>query len=179
VKELGQTKKGILDLLWRTESPVSLKEVSQNIGLKGRSTNMHVLGLAKMGLARKTEAGYVLTDYGREALGFPKVDEAFAKKILGKTPPEKAFRFYYGIHQPAGISSDSLVDFCEKIRAIDARSMEFHTSRGDFELWASYLGDTELAKRLRLIRDANLTGESLRQRLYRAVKSRCDQLLKI
>jgi len=89
---------------------------------------------------------------------------------------EKAFQFYAGIDQPLGIWSDSLSDLCEKIKSIDLESVEFHISRGDFELWVHYLGDVELAKRLRLIRGTSLSGETLRDEVYDVVKSRCDKL---
>ena len=56
--------------------------------------------------------------------------------------------------------------------------IEFHLSRGDFENWISSLGDIELARRLRLIREKNLTGEALKEKLHIAIRTRCDQLLK-
>lgn len=149
------------------------------MGLKGRSANMHLLGLIRLGYVLKSEDGYyTITESGREAIGFPKVDQNFAEKVLSKTPPQKAFHFYNGIDQPTGISSNNLVDFCEKIKTIDMKPIEFHMARGDFELWVHSLGDIELAKRLRLIRGENLTGDALRKRLHETLRSRCDDLLK-
>lgn len=149
------------------------------MGLKGRSANMHLLGLIRLGYVLKSEDGYyTITESGREAIGFPKVDQNFAEKVLSKTPPQKAFHFYNGIDQPTGISSNNLVDFCEKIKTIDMKPIEFHMARGDFELWVHSLGDIELAKRLRLIRGENLTGDALRKRLHETLRSRCDELLK-
>jgi hypothetical protein len=98
------------------------------------------------------------------------------KTPLDRTPPEEAFYFYAGIGQFLGVSSDSLADFCDKIRSVDIRSIEFHVTRGDFEAWIRHLGDTGLERRLRLIREMGLTGEALRERLYAALRSRCDEL---
>ena len=166
-------------MLWETGKPINLREISEKVELKVRSVNMHLLGLTKMGYVSKSEEGYyTITDSGKEAIGFPKVDKDFAKKVLSKTPPEKSFHFYSGIDQPTGISSDSLVDFCEKIKTIDIGPIEFHTSRGDFELWVHSLGDVELAKRMRLIRKEGLTGEALRERLYKVLEARCEELRK-
>jgi len=179
LKRISQAKKEILKLLCEIKNPLSLREVSERTGLEARSANMHLFGLLKLGFVSKSESGrYTITGSGREVIGFPKVDEKFAEKVLKRTPPEKAFRFYNGINQPTGISSDNLVDFCEKIKTIDIKPIEFHMARGDFEVWVHSLGDAELAKRLRLIREAGLTGEKLRNRLYKALKSRCEELLK-
>jgi len=173
------TKEDILQLLWKTENPASIKDVSEKLGLKARSANMHLLRLVQSGLVSKTKDGYyTITDSGKEEIGFPKTDDKLAKKALGKTLPEKAFHFYGGIDQPTGISSNSLADFCEKIKTLDMKSVGFHAARGDFEAWISSLGDIELAKRLELIRKQGLAEENLRQRLYKALRSRCDELLK-
>jgi hypothetical protein len=97
-------------------------------------------------------------------------------KILDRTLPERAFYFYSGIGQFTGLSSDNLADFCDKIRSVDIRSVEFHLARGDFEAWIRDLGDTGLERRLRLIREMALTGDALRRRLYITLRSRCDEL---
>ena len=98
------------------------------------------------------------------------------KTPLDRTPPEEAFYFYSGIGQFTGLSSDSLADFRDKIRSVDIRSIEFHVARGDFEAWIRHLGDTRLERRLRLIREMELTGEALRERLYVTLRSRCDEV---
>jgi hypothetical protein len=106
-----------------------------------------------------------------------RIDEKTIGKTLRKLPKENAFNFYTTFDQPLGVSSDSLIDFCEKIRLIDIGSIEFHVARGDFEHWIDYLGDIELAKRLKLVNEANLEGETLREKLYAVLRSRCNELL--
>lgn len=179
MRKISEAKKQILSLLWEGEKPISLKEVSQKTGLKSRSANMHLLGLVKLGHVTKSAKGYyAIADSGREVIEFPRVDKRFAKKILSKTPANGAFHFYRGINQPTGILSDSMVDLCEKIKTLDMESIEFHLSRGDFEKWISSLGDTELARRLGLIRKKDLTGQTLKEKIYETLRSRCDELLK-
>jgi len=165
--------------MWEADKPTTLKEVSEKIGLRARSANMHLLGLAKMGHVSKSKEGYyIVTSSGTEAIGFPKISKTFAEKVLSKTSTERAFHFFRGIDQPTGIVSDSLVDLCERIKTLDVEPIEFHMSRGDFENWISSLGDVELARRLRMIREKNLTGQTLRERIYETLRSRCDRLLK-
>jgi len=140
---------------------------------------MHLWGLLKLGCVSKSELGYyTVTDTGEEAIGIPMTDKALAGRVLVKTLPEKAFHFYAGIDKPTEISSDSLIDFCEKIKTVRIESIEFHMARRDFEMWIHSLGDLELAKRLRTISREGLGGEALRERLYEAVRARCDELLK-
>jgi len=179
LKRISKAKERILKLLWKSEAPLDPRGVSEKMGVKVRSVNMHLLALNSLGCVSKSENGYYsITESGREAIGFPKVDKGFAEKVLRETLPEKAFHFYSGIGQPTGISSNNLVDFCDTIRTIDVGSVVFHVARGDFELWVHFLGDIELSKKLRLIREAELTGETLRDRLYKALRSRCDELLR-
>lgn len=104
------------------------------------------------------------------------VDSELAKKILRRTSAENAFHFYADAERPLWISSDSLIDFSKKIGSVDLRSIEYHSRRGDFEMWIRHLGDNELADRLTLLRETGASGESLRNRLHEAVRSRCDAL---
>jgi len=177
MSSLSQERRDILGWIWRKEKKLGLRDIARETGLKVRAVNMHLLGLKKDGYVWQSEDGYyALTNSGKEALGFPKIDSELAAKILGKISMERAFHFYAGVDQPLAISSDSLSDFCEKIKSIDLKSIEFHISRGDFELWVHYLGDVELAKRLGLIRESGLCGETLRDEVYNVVKLRCDKL---
>jgi len=180
MEKISETKANILELMWVNEAPLNSKQIAAKMGLKQRAANMHLTGLVKEGYVTKSNSGeYTLTASGREAIGFPKTDEKLAQKVLSKTSKEKAFHFYKGIGQPTGVMSDSLNDFCEKLKTLDVKIVEFHTERGDFEAWVSSLGDTELAKRLKVIRGTKLTGEALRKKTYESVKTRCNELLNI
>ncbi len=180
MKQLSKEKRNILELLWRMNRPVDLEKIVQETGLKTRSIIVHLSTLKKMGYVSMTDEGlYSVTDKGKEALGLSKIDRDLAIRLLSKVPQERAFHFYIEVDKPLMVSADSLTDFYEKIQNIDVKSIEFHTLRRDFELWIHFLGDVELAKRLRAFREANLTGEELRRKIYEAVKSRCEELQRI
>ena len=104
------------------------------------------------------------------------VDRGLAERILRTTSVENAFHFFEAEDRPLGISSDGLFDFCERIRSISSSAIGYHLRRGDFEAWIRHLGDNVLADKVRLLRDSDLSGESLRSGLYEAIKSRCDEL---
>ena len=179
MKRLSEVKKNILKKIWETRKPVTPHEISEKLGLKIRSANAHLIGLRKTGFVTESEAGYTVTEQGLELIGLPKIDKQTSEKILRKTSPEQAFQFYTGIDHPLRVSSNSLSNLCEGIKLIDIGSIEFHIMRGDFESWIRHLGDIELEKRLRQIREASLTGDALQEKLYETLRSRYDELLKI
>jgi hypothetical protein len=106
------------------------------------------------------------------------VAKGIAKMILARVPTGKAFYFYSEIGKPLGTFASSLEEFGEKLKSVEAKSLEFHTRRGDFEKWVYMLGDGELAKSLIKVRDANHSGETLRTELVRTVQTRVHQLKK-
>ncbi|MHA1859664.1 MAG: hypothetical protein ACTSVF_01010 [Candidatus Asgardarchaeia archaeon] len=180
MKSLSKEKIDILQLLWSEMRPLKLKDIATKVGLKTRSTNAHLWNLKRAGYVSSTgEGSYILTGLGKEILGFPRVDRELARKLLSKTSQEKAFHFHLGIGKPLNMSADSLPDFCEKIRLVDPESIDFHSKRGDFELWFHFLGDAELSKRLRVIRKSNLSGEALRDTIHMTVKYRCEELQRL
>ena len=134
-----------------------------------------LISTAERFLSRSVKPAEEEVVIGDEKIG-KTVDRELAKKVLRRTSVENAFHFYAGAGRPLRISSDSLIDFSKKIRFADLRSIEYHFHRGDFEMWIRHLGDNELADRLRLLRETGMSGESLRNRLYEAVRSRCSEL---
>ena len=169
--------KRILEVVWEAGKPVKSQEVAKQTKLSIPSSTMHLLWLRKAGYVSTPEKGYyAITGLGKETLGLPKVDKERALSILSPVPPEKAFYFYTEVDRYTGVSASSLNDLCNKIQTIDLRSVEFHVPRGDFRFWFHDLGDLELAKRMDLIREAGLSGEDLRKKVYETVKSRCEEL---
>ena len=139
-----------------------------------------MLGLIKAKYVCVPQKNYcVITDQGKQAIGLLQVDKNLVTKILCPLPLERAFQFYYDINQYSGVHADSLKDFVDKIQNVDLKSIEFHIPRGDFEHWISSLGDTELSKKLGLLRTANLSGENLRKELYTTTNSRYEELKKL
>lgn len=107
------------------------------------------------------------------------IEREVASKILRTVPSEKAFYFCTDIGQYAGVSADSLADFCEKIKTLDLKSVNFHFKRRDFKKWIrETLGDIDLAKKISRI-DKTIEGEKLRTRIFRTVKKRLNQLKEV
>jgi len=90
------------------------------------------------------------------------------------------FLFYTGVGEEnfTGIMVWSLKGFLKAVKEIDAKSLEFHNSRGDFENWAEKsLGDKELAERLKNIRLAKTIGKTLRKSMVMVVTERIKELV--
>jgi len=177
---LVEAKKKVLEKLWEEGQPMKSKDVAQKIGLRIAATTMHLLGLKKSGHVSTPQHGfYAITDLGKEALGFPKIDKVHAAKILSHVSTDKAFHFYTGMHQYLGIQANSLADFCDKVEKVSVKSVEFHVSRRDFENWFQSLGDMELAKRMSVIHSMNLHGEDLRKKVHESTKRRLEELKRL
>ena len=179
--QLNPVKKAILETLWRKGKPATPLEIAKELGMKNqRQAMMHLLNLRSMEYVSSPEKNcYAITDLGKEAIGLPKITKKEASQILHSKPPESAFRFYKEMGRSTGIEANSLQDFCDKIPKIDLRSLEFHMPRKDFENWLQHLGDPELAKKIAMIREQGVSGEELRQKVYEATKSRCEELKKL
>ena len=177
---LSPIKHLILEAMWTIDKPVKPSEIAKETGRSFPSTMMHIIGLTRMGYATSPEKGYyVITEKGKEALGFPKVDKIKVEEILAHLPTEKSFHFYANMGKPLNIYANNLQDFCDKISKIGTDSIEFHINRRDFEAWLNELGDVELARKIELIREKKLSGEELRRKVYETLESRCITLAKI
>jgi len=177
---LVEAKKKVLEKLWEEGQPMKSKDVAQKTGFGIAATTMHLLGLKKTGHVSTPQHGfYAITDLGKEALGFPKIDKTHAAKLLSHVSTDKAFHFYTGMHQYLGIHANSLSDFCDKVEKVGVKSVEFHVSRRDFENWFQSLGDLELAKRMSVIHSMNLHGEDLRKKVHESVKHRLEELKRL
>jgi len=81
------------------------------------------------------------------------VSNKMATKILRTVPYHNAFYFFTGIGQYSGKFAVSLADFCEKIKRIDIKSVDFHFKRRDFQKWIrTTIGDAYLANEINRIR---------------------------
>ena len=83
-------------------------------------------------------------------------------------PSDPSFYFYLDYDEPLGVSVQSLNEFKERLPLLDARSLEFHFLRGDFEAWLQCLGATRLAQRVGKIRLGN--SEDLCEQLQQALR---------
>jgi predicted ArsR family transcriptional regulator len=173
---LNPIKQKILAEMVKEAAPRTPKEIANKVGLNFSSCMMHLLGLKKAGYVSSPEKGrYEITSDGREALK-PQLGRDDALYLLSPVAHEKAFHFYTALHQYTGTHANSLCDFCEKIKHVDTKSIEFHFPRKDFDNWFASLGDHELARQLGSIREKQTSGDKLRKLIYETVKRRCDEL---
>ena len=177
---LSPVKRLVLETMWMLGKSAKATEIAKQVGLSFPPVMMHVIGLTRMGYVKTSEKGfYAITREGKEALGFPEIDKEKASEILAYTPMEKSFYFYADVGKPLNIYATSLQDFLDKIQKIDISSVEFHTNHRDFETWFSILGDSELARKMLIIKQSEFVGEELRETLYETVKNRCEELVNI
>ncbi|HIE14696.1 TPA: transcriptional regulator [Candidatus Bathyarchaeota archaeon] len=177
INVLSEAKVKILWELWKSEKPLTLKDIVESTGIKGRSVNMHLLWLRRVGYVSAVRKGlYSITDTGKEKIGFPKMTPERAKFILRNVSFKESFHFYLDINKPLGISAYNINEFYDLLRKIEIKSVEFHAYRGDFELWIHFLGDVELAKKLRLLRERSLLGEKLREEILDITRRRIENL---
>jgi hypothetical protein len=177
---LSPIKQEILETMLLLEKPQKAAEIAKEAGKGFQPTMMHLLGLQKMGYISSPEKGhYVITAQGKRILGLPEVDKEKAAAIIAYQPHDKSFEFYATIGQPLHVHAHSLKDFSNKLDRADIMSIDFHAKRGDFEAWFKGLGDEELAKKVTLLKQHNITGEEFRHRLDHIVEDRYVELAKL
>jgi alpha-amylase len=92
------------------------------------------------------------------------------------------FLFYKGIGEKnyTGVMAWSLKGFLKALKKVETESLEFHSSRGDFENWARHsLRDEALAKALKKVRLAKLKGYALRKALIKTSLKRFNELFRL
>ena len=177
---LSPVKNDILATMLLIEKPERATQIAKEAGKEFPSVMMHIIGLARMGHVFSPEKGlYTLTEKGRKALGIPEVTSENAKTILADMPQDKAFNFYADLGKPLNLQARGLQEFCDKFPKVNAESVAFHVSRGDFASWFAGLGDVELAKKTALLKEKKMVGEELRTRLQDIVTKRCMALANV
>jgi len=100
-----------------------------------------------------------------------------ARRILRRIPVERGFTFFYEFARPTQWTVRSLEEFASALKVADAKSIEFHTERGDFERWIrQVIGDDALADTLSALTEEKLSGEDLRAKTLRTVERRINEL---
>ncbi len=124
--ELSPTKREILEALLIQEKPVKAAQLAKEMGKEFPATQMHLIGLTRMGYAQSPQKGnYSISLNGKKALELPEVTKEKALTILASTPSEKAFHFYMGIDKPLNVQVHDLLEFCDKLNQITlGRCME-------------------------------------------------------
>jgi len=151
----------ILEVLAKVDD-FDLKSLATTLGLSLGKTLGLTTYLVKRGYVKKVGSSFSLSPQGRAAL-----------KELEPIKTEECFHFYTDIGRYTGLAACSLEKFLEDIEKVDVKSVEFHTSRGDFEKWMKdVFHDDLLEQEIRRIREAKLKGESLREKVKEVVNSR-------
>jgi hypothetical protein len=177
---LSPIKQEILETMLLFEKPQKATEIAKEAGKGFQPTMMHLLGLQKMGFIGSPEKGhYLITAEGKRILGLPGVDKEKAAAIIAYQPHDKSFEFYTTVGQPLHIHAHSLRDFANKLERADVVSVDFHAKRGDFEAWFRGLGDSELVKKVVLLKQRNVTGEEFRHQLEHITEDRYVELAKL
>ncbi|MGD6851607.1 MAG: hypothetical protein ACQCN6_06055 [Candidatus Bathyarchaeia archaeon] len=177
---LSPIKQEILESMFLNEKPTRAMDIAKEAHKEFQPVMMHLLGLQRMGYITSPEKGlYLITAKGKKALGFPEITKEKATAILAYAPHDRAFNFYATVGQPLSIHAHNLRDFTVKIDKVDPISLEFHFKRGDFEAWFRGLGDEELAKKMAMLKERNVTGEDLLKRLHEIVDERYHELAKL
>jgi alpha-amylase len=98
---------------------------------------------------------------------------------LASITADDPFLFYKGVGEEnyTGIIAWSLKGFLKALEEVDIKSLEFHSSRGDFEKWAgNSLRDKKLEEKLRKVRLSKLKGGELRKTLIKTLSERVKDL---
>ena len=177
---LSPIKQEILETMLLNGKPQKAIDIAKEAKKEYQPTNMHLLGLIKMGYVAMPEKGlYAITEKGKKAFGIPETNKEKAAAILAYAPHDKAFNFYVTVGKPLNIHAHSLRDFSNKLVRADIASVDFHMQRGDFEAWFKGLGDEELAKKTVLLKKRIFAGEDLRKKLREIVEQRYLELAKL
>jgi hypothetical protein len=177
---LSPIKQEILETMLLNGKPQKAIDIAKEAKKEYQPTNMHLLGLIKMGYVTMPQKGlYAITEKAKKLLGIPEITKEKAASILAYAPHDKAFNFYATFGKPLSIHAHSLKDFANKLDRADIASVDFHMQRGDFEAWFRGLGDEELAKKTVLLKKRIPVGEDLRKQLHTIVELRYLDLVKL
>jgi predicted transcriptional regulator len=172
----------ILRALEELAQPSSLKSIEAKAGLMRAQILGLLRGLTKAGYVQEVgkPAKYLITEKGKELTKKLADSKDAAARILRYVAPHHAFHFYIAIGHSTGQVAKSLAEFCDFLKTVDVRSIEFHLPRGDFEKWIKeVLSDIDLSTKIAEIKKLGLKGEELRKKLYETVKARYDELSRI
>jgi len=85
---------------------------------------------------------------------------------------EKPFYFFTDYGKYTGILASSITSFLEAVRAVEAKSLEFHLYRRDFERWIrDVIQAPLLAEEVAILRKQRLRGEEIRSEIIKIVET--------
>jgi len=170
----------VLETIFLNSKQIEAKQISNESGIESASTMLHLTELIRRGYVKSPKKDlYMLTDEGKKALGVQPITKETAKNIVSYTPHDRAFNFYADTDKPLHMHAHSLQDFANKLAKVDLKTIEYHMDRNDFETWLKFLGDQELVKKIKIIKEKKIIGEQLRLLLHKTVEQHCQELRKL
>lgn len=94
------------------------------------------------------------------------------KKNVPKAPTGSMFYFKTDIDVSTDKCASDLTSFFDTLENVDAKSIEFHMNRGDFDKWLRSLGHDWMASDVERLAKKGLVGESLRTELRDTVRKK-------
>jgi transcriptional regulator with XRE-family HTH domain len=159
----------ILRLLNELTGRVGLKEFAKGTGMSRERIIGYVRGLVRAGYVNKVGRGYSISTEGKVAL-----------RALSPIPEGMEFRFYVGTDQYTGSSAKSFGEFCDLLKEVDVKAIEFHVSRGDFENWIKgVLNDVQLAQEIAELKESKLAEENLRKEIVSITAAKYNKFKKL
>ncbi len=141
---------------------VDMSEFAKKVGLTSTEILQQMHELAQDGYLRKAGGGFAITEKGKNAL-----------KPYKTVPENMRFTFYVAVGEPTAESAGSIKEFYDQAAKVNALSLEFHLSRGDFECWfQEAMADADFAKELASLKSKDLKGEELRKALLEALATK-------
>lgn len=139
---------------------MDLNEFARMVELNADEALQCIQDLTKTGYLKKAGGGYGITQKGKNIL-----------KAQWPVTDGFEFKFYLDLGQPTNSIARTLKEFYETVKLVDAKSLEFHIYRGDFENWANaVLKDEMLLRDFDGVRQSDLKGESLRRRMVSVIE---------
>ncbi len=136
-----------------------MNEFAKKLGLSSTQIMQQMQELAKEGYLKKVGSGFSITNKGKTTL-----------KAATPVHENQKFQFYLALGKPTNFYALTVEEFRDGTLKVDAASLEFHFSRGDFENWfRTSIGEPLFADELAKVGKMNLRGEELRKAVLKAL----------
>jgi hypothetical protein len=158
IEEQMKILKAVNEMTTRTD----MNEFAKKIGLTPAQIMQQMQELSCVGYLKKVGGGFAITEKGKNAI-----------KSVTLLSENLKFQFYLGLGEPTDFLAKTVKEFFDDTLKVDAKSLEFHVYRGDFENWfRTAVSDLAFADELAKIKKKNLKGEELRKALTAALEQR-------
>ncbi len=169
----GDLVRWVKDGLQDLELAEALSSLS---GVRGDELRISVAKAVRASIVRRLGRHWLSVGKGVAEASGRHIKERPAR-ALKSLPTWRNFWFHIGEGVYTGVWASDLPSFLEGLRNVEAKSVEFHSPRGDFEHWLrEAFGEHDLAENLGKAAGLGLSGEELREHLCQIVVERIRQL---